>query len=263
MTARAEALRFVRAFFFKRNVIEVDTPLLQTYPPIDPFIEILEVVSGGFLHSSPEYAMKSLLARGAGDIYQLSHVFRKGEVSAKHRQEFTMLEWYRVGKTLTFLQEETLALLQHFIGTYPVQRMTYQEALFTACGKGVDEVEDLDYTWAFEVEPTFPKETFVIITDFPEKMAALAQVKEGVAMRFEIYFNGYELANGYNELRSKAEYETRLSLHNAQRETPLPMNQEFLESLSQPLPECVGVAVGFDRLLILQQSEKAISAVTY
>jgi len=263
----------VRSFFDTKGVIEVDTPLLQTFPPIDPFIDIFEVPEGGFLHSSPEYGMKQLLSQGCGDIYQLSHVFRKGEKGKRHRPEFTMIEWYRVEKPLSFLVEETIDLCSLFIGKHPIVTMSYAEAfggepnedycieLLRENGIAIPSSGYEDLAWALVIEPQFPKDTFVLIRDFSEHHAALAQCTEGKAERFELYFNGNELANGYNELRTSDEYRARLISHNSRREHPLPLPEEFLTSLKQELPPCVGVAVGFDRLMMLRHNTKDIADI--
>lgn len=266
-------LAAVRSFFSSRNVLEVDTPLLQESPPIDPFIDIFEVPEGGFLHSSPEYGMKRLLAHGCGDIYQLSHVFRKGEKSSKHRVEFSLVEWYRLGKELDFLIQETIDLCSLFIGKFPSTSLSYEEAfgetptddycirLLKKQGIPLPENGFEDLAWALVVEPSLPKDTFVAITDFPPHHAALAQCTNGKAERFELYFNGHELANGYNELQTAEDYRTRLLSHNERRDTPLPFPEDFLDAIYPGLPPCVGVAVGFDRLMMLRHNAPSIETI--
>lgn len=263
---RARALKAVRSFFDERGVLEVDTPLLLPFAPIDPFIEILRVDDTGFLHSSPEYAMKLLLAKEAKDIYQLSHVFRKGETGRRHRVEFTMCEWYRLGQSLSFLIEETLEMLRLVIPCLDVVYLTYEEAFAKTTGVSLEKANMhailleagihppscrlSDVVWSEVVEKRLPHDAFVVITKFPEESAALAKRSDGAAERFEIYYGGHELANGYDELCDAKQMRARLEEHARLREVPLPFPEAFFSELGEGFPECVGVAVGFDRMLM-------------
>ncbi len=266
-------LAHVRSFFLDRGVLEVDTPLLFPTPPIDPFIEIFSVEDAGFLHSSPEYGMKKLLAKGIGDIYQLSHVFRKGERSTRHKPEFSMIEWYRHTLTLHELIAETIELASIFLKEHPRIDITYEEAFGgpvteERCKKMLTDAQiDLpesgfeDLAWALLIEPHFPQNTFVVIRDFPEHLSGLAQVRNGKAERFELFYNGNELANGYVELTTKEEYTKRISAHNRARKQPLPMPTDFLDALEGGIPPCVGVAMGFDRLMMLRHNASSITDI--
>lgn len=259
---RALALKEVRTFFEELSVLEVDTPLLSKYAPIDTHIDLFSVdfseSEKGYLHSSPEYGMKKLLAKGSGDIYQLGHVFRKDEMGRLHRPEFTMIEWYRVGTTFETFLEENLKLLGLFLGEQSYEILTYQEAM-DRYGHYPDST-DPNVIWGCAVEPHLGQGKISVIIDYPADQAALAQTKwvDGVevAERFEFYFNGIELGNGYHELSDPVEQKRRLIQSNEERvqlgKEPLPLDPELIEALEYGLPDCYGVALGFDRLLMLK-----------
>lgn len=259
---RANALKEVRTFFEALDVLEVDTPLLSKYAPIDTHIDLFSVdlseTEKGYLHSSPEYGMKKLLAEGSGDIYQLGHVFRKDEVGSLHRPEFTMIEWYRVGTTFESFLDENLALLQLFLGEQEHEILTYREAM-ESYGHYPESI-DPNIIWGCAVEPQLGQGKISVIINYPADQAALAQTKwvEGieVAERFELYFNGIELGNGYHELSDPVEQKRRLLKSNEERtllgKDPLPLDPELIETLEEGLPDCYGIALGFDRLLMLK-----------
>ncbi|MCP5504906.1 MAG: EF-P lysine aminoacylase GenX [Chlamydiales bacterium] len=278
---RAKSLQEVRAFFEKRGVMEVDTPLLSPYAPIDTHIDLFEVhfseKEKGYLHSSPEYGMKKLLAEGSGDIYQLGHVFRKDEVGRLHRPEFTMIEWYRTNGSQTSFLEENLELLSLFLGDQPYEILTYREAFENHLGiawdapreKLLEKAKDIkihdpsdliNILWGCFIEPKLGTEKITIITNYPKDQAALAQIKtidgEEVAERFEFYFNGIELGNGYHELTDPVEQKNRLIKANEERvalgKPSLPLDPELIKALQKGLPDCYGIALGFDRLLMLK-----------
>lgn len=258
--------------------MEVDTPMLSQYAPVDAHIDLFEV-EGGYLHSSPEYGMKKLLAAGSGDIYQLGHVFRKDEVGALHAPEFTMIEWYRVETTQEAFLQENIELLELFLGRQVCVQKPYAHAFEEAVGLPLtafpeelmergkalgfelhDKKDVINLLWGCVVEPTFQELT--IVTDFPEDQAALAQVQGGVAERFEIYFKGIELGNGYHELTDPVEQKNRLIAANQERialgKAPLPYDPELLHALEKGLPDCYGIALGFDRLLMLKKGYSKI-----
>jgi lysyl-tRNA synthetase class 2 len=292
---RAQMFANVRAFFSEKEVLEVDTPLLSHTAPVDTHIEVMSVAfpSGekGYLHTSPEYAMKRLLSEGSGDIYQLSHVFRAEESGRLHNPEFTMLEWYRIGATLQFLIDETLDLIRLFLGDIPASIYTYREAFkkfvgidyrtatahdlktiaeknqlpLTSDADTWDKATFLHFLMAFLIEPKLAG--LNLIRDFPSTQAALARIceKEGqlVAERFEVYFNGIELANGFHELTDPVEQRTRFIQANLERQKlgkqTLPIDEHFLAALEKGLPDSCGVAVGFDRLLMLMLKKESLS----
>lgn len=284
LQARARLLASVRTFFQERGVLEVDTPILSRTAPVATHIDVMTVhfASGerGYLHTSAEYGMKRLLAEHPIDMYQLCHVFREGESSERHNPEFTMIEWYRMGFSLEKLIEETIELIALFIGPQKPKFFTYRNLFLHYCNFDPFQVtlSDfphtdwsldtwLDYTMSFEIQPRM--QGLVVVQNFPPSQAALAQLKQDgphlVAERYEIYFNGLELANGFHELTDPVEqrrrFENDLEERISQGKPPLPIDEEFLKALEKGLPPCSGVAVGFDRLLMLQQKASSLSEV--
>lgn len=269
--------------------MEVDCPALSLCASVDAHIDLMPVQVHenitGYLHSSPEYGMKKLLSQGIGDIYQLSHVFRQGEKGALHNPEFTMVEWYRLGVSFEQMIEETLSFMHLFLGKKSTQTLTYREAFLTYAGidyvkakeeelsallsmntpmktEGWDRDTLLQAVMSFVIEPQFPQEKLVVLRDFPASQSALSQTslkgEEQIAERFEVYYNGIELANGYHELTDAEEQRKRLHASNAHRlklgKKTLPIDEEFLEALERGIPDCCGVAVGFDRLMLLRHN---------
>ncbi len=269
----------VRQFFEERNVLEVDCPALSPYATIDLYIDVMSVSDCGYLHTSPEYGMKRLLADGSGDIYQMSHVFRKEEKGPLHNPEFTMIEWYRLQLSEAAFQNEVLDLIYLFIEKVPCQMLTYQEAYLkhTALDPFIASPSDFQdlastnnldiatesFLWSTLVEKHL--QSLTLIYDFPVAEAALAKIENGVAKRFEIYSRGIELANGYHELTDPVELKYRLEFAEENRlklgKQALPINPLFISALQKGLPECFGVAVGFDRLLMLQHNVPQISLI--
>lgn len=297
---RAALLHRARQFFFDRQVCEVDCPALTRYGSIDPHIDLIaaEIDSGNrrYLHSSPEYAMKRLLAEGLGDSYQLGHVFRHGEVGPRHNPEFTMVEWYRCGFTLQQMIDETVAFLSLFISQQlPCHIETYRSAMRQYAGIDYAHASDGDLVKCLQghgieasaaliaegtdallnllmgsvVEKHLGSAGFTVIVEYPFTQSALAQISwsEGipVAQRFEIYYQGQELANGYQELADPVEQRERLHVAQEQRQRlgkgALPIDERFLMALEAGLPPCCGVAVGFDRLMMLRHGSSHIAAV--
>lgn len=296
---RAAQFEKVRRFFSDRNVLEVDCPAMTTGAPIDLHIELFKVLDASsqprYLHSSPEYCMKRLLSDGLGDIYQLGHVFRLGEVGKKHNPEFTMAEWYRLGFSFRQMMEETAEFVKLFLGDLPVEFISYREAILKYTGidyvdaseatllqllkdkniplyEGIElEGKDafLNLILAELVEPHLGKGTITLLAYYPSSQAALAcVVKQGdsdVAERFEIYVDGIELANGYHELTDSSEQRTRFENANLERirhgKQALPIDEFFLEALKKGIPDCCGVAVGVDRLMLLRHKASSISTV--
>jgi lysyl-tRNA synthetase class 2 len=272
----------VRAFFDDRGVMEVDCPALSPFAAIDEHIDVMRVDRGrgqvGYLHTSPEYAMKKLLAGGSGDIYQLGHVFRQEEQGPWHTPEFTLIEWYRLGFTLEHMIEETCALIELFVGKRERKVWTYRELFERHLGINPlaatkpqlralhdapwDKDTLLQYLLSTHIEPHLGQERLEVITHFPPSQAALARCApyEGdtTALRFEVYFHGIELGNGYVELTDAAEARSRLEEAEKKRvaagKAPLPLDLDFIAALERGLPDCAGVAVGFDRLVTLRKS---------
>jgi elongation factor P--(R)-beta-lysine ligase len=294
---RAKMLRSARAFFDERCLLEVDCPALTSAPPLDKHIDVMKVLlkegTIGYLHTSAEYGMKRLLASGIGDIYQISHVFRDGEIGPLHNPEFTMVEWYRCGFSFEQMIEETLAFLHLFLGELPSKSLSYREMLQRYLG--IDYTQENASTllhlaqqralplssdapqWDKDtllqllittlVEPQLEGDALHVITHFPASQAALAQTKilpegENVALRFEIYFRGIELANGYHELTDPVEQQRRFAETNTARAMEgkefLAIDEKFLNALRSGMPDCCGVAVGFDRLLLLRHGHRSL-----
>jgi lysyl-tRNA synthetase class 2 len=284
-------LQKARSFFLDLGVMEVDCPALSQAAPIDVHIDVMQVAVGsdqtGYLHTSPEYGMKRLLSAGIGDIYQISHVFRREETGPLHNPEFTMAEWYRIGFSFEEMIEETLQFIRLFLGPLPHQTMSYRQMLqhylkldyleaspsqLIACanansldpGAGSadwDKDTLLQLLVSLAVEPELGEKELFVLNSFPASQAALSKTVllpcgERVARRFEIYYKGIELANGYHELTDAAEQRRRLESANSARQrggkAPLKMDGRFLEALENGIPDCCGVAVGFDRLMMLR-----------
>lgn len=296
---RAAQFDKVRRFFADRNVLEVDCPSLTTGAPVDLHIDLFKVSDAPhhsrYLHSSPEYCMKRLLALGIGDIFQLGHVYRQGEVGKLHNPEFMMAEWYRMGFTFQQMMDETAAFVKLFLGEMPVEVISYREAILkyakidyvkaTDCellailktnrismyegieNDGRDAL--LNLILAELVEPQLGRGAITLLAYYPSSQAALACIvqrqDESVAERFEIYVDGVELANGYHELVDPVEQRERFIQSNQQRikhgKESLPIDEFFLEALKQGIPDCCGVAVGVDRLMMLRHKASSLSEV--
>jgi lysyl-tRNA synthetase class 2 len=295
---RAELLAGVRAFFAARGVIEVETPLLSRSAVTDPAIEYLtteaQSLHGGplYLHSSPEYAMKRLLAAGSGDIFQICRVFRDAELGRWHQPEFTLLEWYRVGWDEAALMDEVESLLHGLLRSHRTLgssvRLSYAQGFrdtlgvdprdalddivgaLTARGIGVPEGLDrrgtLDLALSAALAPTLKRDGITFIYDFPADQAALARIKPQtppVAARFEAFFGSIELANGFAELadaqEQRSRFEAELEERRRTRRRLPPLDEELLAALAHGLPDCAGVAVGFDRVVALAAGVSRIS----
>ncbi len=292
---RGNMLAAARAFFAERKILEVDCPIMSRGAAIDVNIDLVAALYAGkercYLHSSPEYGMKRLIVEGMGDIYQLSHVFRDGEVGARHNPEFMMAEWYRLGMTFTDLISETLDFIRVFVGNLPSSIISYRDAFkryagidyVTAtdddlrrylAGKGTETADEdrdnlLNYILGITIEPQLGSEGLCALAYYPATQAALARTRycgdEPVAERFEVYYKGVELANGYHELADPKEQRQRFIADNAQRKAlgkeELPIDEAFLKALESGFPDCCGVAVGFDRLMMLRHSSKDLADV--
>ncbi len=279
---RARLLGATRAFFDSRGFIEVQTPCLSRDVVVDRYIEPIRVElelpgeRGQFwLQTSPEFAMKRLLAAGAEAVYQLGPVFRGGEAGARHNPEFTMLEWYRMGDDyaagMTLLDEFSQALL----ASPPARRISYREAFveFGGCDPFSSPVDgdQLNRILVERIEPALRSEVpSTIIYDWPVDQAALARIgttDEGhaVARRFELFVEGVELANGYHELTDADELLARNirinELRRGDSRRELPVESRLLDAMREGLPACSGVALGFDRLVMLSMGTTRIDDV--
>lgn len=286
---RAQIIDSIRRFFAERQVLEVDTPTLSTAavsdPHLFPFVTAYIPEGGGvaqdlYLHTSPEYPMKRLLAAGSGCIWQLCRVYRNGESGSRHNPEFSMLEWYRVGFDHHRLMDEVDDLVEGVLGCGRSRRVTYAALFEEYLDVDIHNCEDselarlglercdfrgqldrdgwLNLLFSHCVEPHLLQPTMVFA--FPASQAALARVVEGddrvpSAARFELFIEGMELANGYFELTDATEQARRFradqQLREAYQRPVLPIDQRLIEALQQGLPECAGVALGVDRLVML------------
>ena len=285
LQTRARLLQRTREYFSATTALEVETPTLSHAAVSDIHLASIETTTCGqraYLHTSPEYAMKRLLAAGSGDIYQIARVYRDSESGRFHNPEFTMIEWYRLGFDHHQLMNDVEALLQHLLPTrmtLPAERITYQQAIQQHTGldplhdsvsamascliqAGIDVPASLqqdrdgllDLIMATWVGPQLGLKAATFVYDYPASQAALARIRGAVASRFELYVNGLELANGFHELGNASEQQQRFAQDLKERQRlnlPItPIDQHFLSALENGLPDCAGVALGFDRLVM-------------
>lgn len=297
LTARASLFAQIRNFFAAKEVVETDTAALQPYSVTDPYMSAMQAVNNqgksfGYLQTSPEYAMKRLLAAGSGDIYQLSKAYRADESGQFHSPEFTLLEWYRVGFSLEQLIAETYQLINQLIDKRPLKRWTYSQAFEQFTGLNPLQATDaqiknyaqtnladipkkmlrdnyLSLIFSEIVEAKFDKQSITVITHYPPGQASLAKLVEidgfKVAERFEIYAGNLELANGFHELTDAHEQLQRFEKDNLiRKQLGLPqiaIDQGLIQALKNGLPDCCGVAMGIDRLLMLKLKQQHINNV--
>lgn len=285
---RAAIINQLHVFFAERNVLEVQTPLLGKAPVTDPYLVALTTQvnsQAAYLQTSPEYAMKRLLSAGSGDIYQICKAFRQDEVGRLHKPEFTMLEWYRIDFDDHMLMQEISDLCQEVFGCEPADKISYQEVFEQHLGGGsltdlvkqhcgnVQGLYELDNTTALQllfsqvIEPKLGLDRPVLIYNYPKDQAALARLQtdkhgQQVAARFELYYQGIELANGYWELTDAAEQLKRFEVDLAKRHElglpQVPIDEELMQALEAGLPDCAGVALGLDRLVMLALGETSV-----
>ncbi|WP_414829733.1 elongation factor P--(R)-beta-lysine ligase [Alteromonas sp. H39] len=300
--ARATLLKTLRAFFDDRQVLEVDTPLLSsatvTDVHLDAFHTLFDHSATGkpqalWLQTSPEYAMKRLLCADSGPIYQICKAFRHEGQGRYHNPEFTMLEWYRPGFDHQDLMAEVDALLVATLACEPADKVSYQHVFLDYTGidplgtsltelidalarfnidisapETLDEDSILQLLFSQEIEPKIGLDRPVMVYGFPASQAALAKINAcdpRTADRFEVYFKGIELANGFYELSDATEQRKRFIADNAQRKSmglpEKPVDEHLLQALESGLPDCAGVALGIDRLLMLKTGASSISEV--
>jgi lysyl-tRNA synthetase class 2 len=308
LRTRAALLARTREFFAARGVLEVDTPLLVNAPVSDVHLHSARVELAAppavpargiappalYLHTSPEYAMKRLLASGSGDIYQVCHVVRGLESGRLHNPEFTLIEWYRVGFSLAALMAEVEALVRALLGpaaaARTTERVSYRELFarelgldpFTApvaelaraarslglAGAIADRDTWLELLMGAVLGPRLGNKSFTFVHGYPASQAALARLDDAdplSARRFELYCDGIELANGFHELAAAAEQRARFERDNSERRArglpPAAPDERLLAALASGLPDCAGVALGFDRTLMLATGASRIEEV--
>jgi len=302
---RAWLNRLVREFFHARGVVEVETPVMSQAGNTEPNIASFALQFSGrtdgaprtrWLRTSPEYALKRLLAAGIGDCYELGRVFRDGEAGGRHNPEFTMLEWYRVGWNHEQLIEETTALVQAALGlvgqSARLRVVRYRDlyrdvlgidpftadddALRAALGdvlidpQGLGRDDWLDLLMTHRLQPAFKTDDMLAVVDYPASQCALARITgdadgNPVAQRFEWYLGPLELANGYHALRDATEQCTRFAkdvgVREARGAVVPPTDTRFVDALASGLPACAGVALGMDRLLMAMSGTDCIADV--
>ena len=298
---RAQCLRQVREYFFTEQVLEVDTPLLMPWGSSDPSLSNFSVQSPegfspmltGYLQTSPEFAMKRLLAAGSGDIYQLGHAFRAEQPTPHHLPEFVLLEWYRLGFDHHRLMDDVQALVASILPGLSFVRHRYADVFFETfginphsatieelinCGVGrgielghaaADRSLLLEALFSVLFLRATPANEAAFIYDFPVEQSAYARIAAGppaVAQRFELLVGGLEVANGYFEV---ADYREQMHRHEQEKvrrdRLGLPfveVDPRFLEALQIGLPDCSGVAVGVDRIIMLSAKAETIEQTT-
>lgn len=295
LRARARFMADIRAFFDARGYLEVETPIMARFGITDPYLANIRATFRGkdyCLQTSPEYHMKRLLAAGSGPIFQLARVFRDDELGRWHNPEFTLLEWYAPGIDHHVLMDEVDALLRTLLKTGSMVRETYQAVFirhagldpFTECldglrlalkSHGLDNVIEADekdrdqylfLLMSHVVEPALAASKVpVAVHGFPPSQSALAIVNEGFAERFEVYFRGVELANGFHELTDaraqRARFEEDIAIRLSRGFPPAIPDPWLLEALEAGMPAASGVALGLDRLLALKLGEPQLASV--
>ena len=299
---RAAIIRQIRQFFYARDVLEVDTPALSSASVTDLHLRAFSTQFNDpssphaatlYLQTSPEFAMKRLLCAGSGAIFQLSKAFRNEEAGRWHNPEFTMLEWYRPGFDHFMLMDEMDDLVMPILATDNAERLTYQQAFLQVLGcdpininltelqkicadlgyaelahKEHDKDVLLNLLFSQHIEPAISQHKPCFVYDFPASQAALARLNPTnpkVAERFELYYRGVELANGFHELSDPQEQRERFAQDNLKRQQhglpAMALDENFLAALEYGLPPCAGVALGVDRLIMLALNCERLSQV--
>lgn len=305
---RAQCYTHVRAFFMARQVLEVETPILSAASATDPHLESIALQASAasdalsYLHTSPEFPMKRLLAAGTGDIYQICKTFRKHECGQRHNPEFSMLEWYRVGFELDQLMTEVFDLVEFVLGEgrsceakkRRFELLSYRDAFqrylnidpfkvslaeldalcYQYCqyqGTELSRESYLDLLLSHCIEPKLGRDdSATFLWAYPAAQAALAETfvdsdGNAVAKRFELYLNGLEIANGYQELTDATEQRRRFEVDNGERQAlglpEIPLDEHLLAAMQSGIPACAGVALGLDRLLMVKAKQSDIAAV--
>ncbi len=263
---RAQVLRQIREFFYTRQVLEVQTAALASTSVTEPNIDSIAVADYGYLQTSPEYQMKRLLAAGAPSIYQLGPAFRHGEAGRLHNPEFTLLEWYRLGFDEVQLMAEVAELVDAVLGVGEFSYLTYAELLAVEPGSLDSDQEDLLLLQRLD-ELLEQGQRRVFITHYPASQAALAKLHaadSSVAARFELVVDGVELANGYHELTDAAELRQRFERDQALRhnkgKAAMAIDEQLLAAMEAGLPNCAGVALGVDRLVMQALGATSVQA---
>lgn len=277
-----QCIKKIRQFFDEQNLIEVQTPQLLDCPISDVYIDSIKVqvnkdisLKSKYLHTSPELEMKKLLANGSGDIYQICQVFRDNEQGEQNFNEFTMLEYYRLGFDIHALMDDITNLLKSLGFSQPEVRFSYAQAFYKFADidilntdfrdlKKIAKSHELcsDFEWIEDlqvllfthlIEPKLKTLPLCFIYNYPRAQSALAKVEGKVAQRFEMYMSGMEVVNGYDELQNTQDYQACFEREMSKRlilgKMPVDMDKDFLLNLQNPLPQCSGAAIGIERLV--------------
>ena len=289
---RAQMMSKIRCFFEDRAVLEVETPLLCSATGTDPQLDFFSSYFHSepdnielFLQTSPEFAMKRLLAAGSGSIYQLCKAFRNGELGRYHNPEFSILEWYRVDFNLNQLMDETADLIVELLGisAESISKISYKELFEKVTGLnplffnqkeyveyaennkikdaillcGDDHSMWLDFIFSYKIQPALKEQTLCMVYGYPAIQSSLARINQSdssVADRFEVFIKGIEVGNGFFELADAVEQERRFDQENSARQIKklrtINKDEKFLDALRYGLPDCSGIALGIDRLLM-------------
>ena len=303
MQLRAKMLANIRRFFEQRAVLEVETPLLcsatGTDPQLDFFSSIYHCAPNNktmYLQTSPEFAMKRLLAAGSGSIFQICKAFRNGELGRFHNPEFSILEWYRVDFTMDQLMDEVVDLITELLGPGPdeVYKVSYVDVFKQATGLnpldfcqlryaeyavnnnikdavslcGDDHSMWLDFIFSYKVQPTLERHFVAMVYGYPAIQSSLARINpddSAVADRFEVFIKGLEIGNGFFELSDANEQEKRFDQENQCRQQKglviVQKDEKFLQALHAGLPDCSGIAIGLDRLLMVLSNAQSLNDV--
>jgi lysyl-tRNA synthetase class 2 len=302
MRLRAALYARIRTFFAERDVLEVETPVLSRAGNTEPNIASFSLEFSGrtdgaprtrWLRTSPEFALKRLLAAGIGDCYELGRVFRDGEAGGRHNPEFTMLEWYRIGWDHQRLIGESADVVNAALALVgrqaTLQRIAFRDLYWQRLGidpltadsailhaalgdveidpEGLGRDDWLDLLMTHKLQPVFDRDRLMAVYDYPASQCALARIRAGdvpVAERFELYLGPLELANGYHELgdadEQRMRFERDLSVRGQRGVAAPPVDEHLLSALRAGLPDCAGVALGVDRLLMAMAGSDGIAA---
>jgi len=260
LKAQGELMQTLRAWFLERGYMEVQTPIMVPSAALEENLEALRVTETSlFLHTSPEFAMKKRLADGLCRIYQIAHCFRGEEIGPHHNTEFRMLEWYRVGASWWDIATETIDLIQTLYRKIGQDPPNFVWIPTTALLDPTLSPEEWFFRWVDQIEPNLPPAA--IVYDYPHWQAALARKRHGLAERFEVFINGIELANAFDEECSSNEIRIRWHQANTiriQQQKPIhPIDESFLQAIDR-MPRCSGIALGIDRLMMLLLQQESI-----
>ncbi|MFK8011935.1 MAG: EF-P lysine aminoacylase EpmA [Marinicellaceae bacterium] len=298
---RAFLLSKIRAFFEERNVLEVETPVLSSAGNTDINIESFTAekinpnFSKSYLRTSPEFPLKRLLCSGIGDVFELAKVFRKGEHSSTHNCEFSLLEWYRIDFNYLDLINEVKQLMSFLSTQFKWQvpeadKITYGQCFQIYLNIDLNNITDqqlnsishsygysgsflsfdeaLDFLFATQIQPQLDADKLTFVTHYPSSQAALAQIDcedNKTALRFEVFYKGHELGNGYQELTNADELLNRFENDNSQRklnaQQPIRIDDELIAAMRSGMPNCSGIAMGIDRILMVFLDKQSIQEV--